>query len=271
MARTKKAGAKTDLAMKYRKQYGPEIPIRTLAKIMHAENEMLFKDTEDARYNLRRIEGKAGEHNRKNTTDKSLYIEGQRSITPYNFPEPESDELEPYRLGWDDFLVAGDFHIPNHRLPPIMAMIRYAEEHGIKRLLINGDLLDNTPFTRWEREPVSGQDVKRWFDQAEQFLRALKETFTEILWLEGNHDYWYTRWLLSKCELLFGDPYYQLENRLHLSDIGITYLDQKNLIKAGKLYISHGHILVKGGGKYAASRILEKTGCSHMINHLHRG
>jgi len=101
-------------------------------------------------------------------------------------------------------------------------------------------------------------------------LREMKQHFDHIVWLEGNHDYWYTRWLMSKCELLFGDPYYQIQKRLHLDDIGITFLDQKNLVKAGKLFISHGHIMVKGGGVHAAHRIVTQSGVSHLISHLHR-
>ncbi len=260
---------KADVARQYRDKYGEEMPTLKLARIMYEENKLLFKNVEDARYRLRYIEGKTGGPKRKDVKKTHHLKKEDRPKNPYSFPEPESDDLVPYLLGWKDFVVAGDFHIPNHRLPPIEAMIEYAKEHGIKRLLINGDLLDNTPFTRHPHEPVSTQDVKRWFDQTVDFLKAMKKVFPEIIWLEGNHDFWYHRWLMSKCELLFGDNYYKLESRLGLRELGVTFLDQSNLIKAGHLFISHGHILVKSGGVTAAKRVLDKSGASHLINHLH--
>lgn len=270
MARAKDKGVKLDKAREYRGRYGIDMPTLTLAKIMYAENEMLFINIEDARSKLRIIEGKSGKYFRANTADKSMYIEGERPRNPYNIPESESDELIPYELDWDNFIVAADFHIPNHRVEPIRVMLDYAYENNIRKLFINGDLLDNTPFTRWEREPISGLDVKRWFDQAIAFLEEMRNHFDEIIWLEGNHDFWYTRWLMSKAELLFGDPYYSLEKRLDLERIGVKYLDQRNLVKAGRLFISHGHVLVKGGGVHAAHRVVTKSGASHLISHLHR-
>lgn len=261
----------SDIARNYRRDYGPDIPTLTLAKIMYAENELKFKNLEAARLALRYIEGKRGKKTLEYLGTKTEFVlSGERSRTPYNIPESESDELVPYELDWDDFIVAADFHIPNHRVEPIKVMLDYAYENNIRKLFINGDLLDNTPFTRWEREPISGLDVKRWFDQAIAFLEEMRNHFDEIIWLEGNHDFWYTRWLMSKAELLFGDPYYSLEKRLELDRIGVKYLDQRNLVKAGRLFISHGHVLVKGGGVHAAHRVVTKSGASHLISHLHR-
>lgn len=259
-----------DIARAYRDKYGPEMPTAKLARIMYEENKLAFINYEAARHRLRYIEGKTGPVFRQSVKNTKYFSPTERPRNPYNLPESESDDLIPYKLNWDNFIVAADFHIPNHRVKPIEAMLDYANENGIRKLFINGDLLDNTPFTRWEREPVSGLDVKRWFDQAIAFLEEMRRHFDEILWLEGNHDFWYTRWLMSKAELLFGDPYYSLEKRLELERIGVKYLDQRNLVKAGKLFISHGHILVKGGGVHAAHRVVQKSGASHLISHLHR-
>lgn len=262
------------LARDYRKRYGKEIPTLTLAKLMYKDHPLKFNTVETARTLLRGIEGKMGNEKMKKSmlkhTDPTTIITEERPRNPYNIIEPESDDLLPFELQWDDFILAADFHVPNHRIEPIQCMIDYAKEHNIKKLFLNGDLLDNTPFTRWTREPVSGLDVKRWFDQAIGVLEGLKQHFDEIIWLEGNHDFWYTRWLMTKCELLFGDPYYSLTHRLQLDRLNIQYLDQKHLVKAGKLYISHGHIMLKGGGVHAAARLLTKSGVSHIISHVHR-
>ena len=90
---------------------------------------------------------------------------------------------------FNNFIFASDFHIPNHRIEPIEAMINYAKENNIKQLILGGDLLDNTPFTRWQHEPINPHDVPRWFDMAKEFLRYLKSIFDTIYFIEGNHDF----------------------------------------------------------------------------------
>ena len=62
---------KTETARQYRLQYGKDMPTRKLARIMYGENNLLFKDFEDARKILGNIEGKRG------STDWS-----QRDATP---------------------------------------------------------------------------------------------------------------------------------------------------------------------------------------------
>ena len=150
-------------------------------------------------------------------------------------------------------------------------MIKYAKENNIKQLIIGGDLLDNTPFTRWQHEPINPHDVPRWFDMAKEFLRFLKSNFDEIYFIEGNHDFWYKRYLMQKAEMLFHDPYFNLEERLSLNEIGIKFIDQRFLVKAGKLNIHHGHLTFRGGGGYAnAARMLYmKTKASMLCGHVH--
>lgn len=263
---------KSEICRKYRLKY-PNTSTHELARIVYAENEELFTNVENARYNLRLIEGKAGDNNRKDIKDKSLFLDKPRPQTPYTLPVPDSEDLKPYILprSWNDFIVAGDFHIPNHRQEPINAMIKYANDNNIRKLLINGDLLDNTPFTRWMREPLNKGDVKRWFDMTIEFLRFLKQHFDEIYFSEGNHDFWYKRYLMQKAPELFGDDYYDLESRLKLNELGIKFIDQRYLIKAGKLNIHHGHITFRGGGSYAnAARMLYmKTKSNMLCNHVH--
>jgi predicted phosphodiesterase len=261
-----------DIARRYRKEYGNEMPSSQLASIMYEKEKHIFTSVDTARYALRYIEGKTGARCRKGTEKTGLNLPN-RTPSPYFIPQPDGDDLEPFKLptSWNRFLLAGDFHIPNHRKEPIEAMINYAKEKNIRKLFLNGDLLDNTPFTRWMREPLDKGDVKRWFDMAKEFLRYLKQHFDEIYWAEGNHDFWYKRYLMQKAPELFGDAYYDLENRLSLNEIGIKFISQNYLIKAGKLNIHHGHITFRGGGSYAnAARMLYmKTKANMICSHVH--
>lgn len=268
--------SKADIARKYRDDYGMTMQTKTLARLIYQENKLAFKSIEDARMSLLYIEGKkkTGAGGQVNSFVKSgKYFNEDARPYRLNLPEPDSEDLKPYvlPLSFNDFILAGDFHVPNHRNEPIEAMLDYANKNGVRKLVLNGDLLDNTPFTRWLHEPVNTKDVPRWFDMAKNLLIEFKKHFDEIYWLEGNHDFWYKRWLMEKAELLFHDQYYQLENRLSLNEIGVKFLDQRYLVKAGHLNIHHGHILFRGGGSYAnGARMLYQKAKSNMIcSHLH--
>jgi predicted phosphodiesterase len=265
---------KVGIARKYRDKHGMGMPIKTLARIMYNENNVLFKSIEDARAAINRIEGRFGRTKLKGGGRPTItHPSPPRTRTPFTIPEPDAEDLEPYKLpiSFNDFILAADFHVPNHRVKPIEAMIKYAQENNITKLFINGDLLDNTPFTRWAREPLNRNDVKRWFDMARGLLIEFKKQFDEIYWLEGNHDFWYKRYLMQKAPEIFDDPYFELENRLKLNEIGVKFIGQEYLVKAGHLNIIHGHILFRGGGSYAngARMLYQKTKANTIASHLH--
>ncbi len=260
------------IARQYRDKY-PDKSSHSLAKLMHEENKMHFRDKEAARIILRYIEGKAGSKLREHVKTTKYFKEEERSVTPYNIPVPDDTDLEPFILpkAFNHFILAGDFHVPNHRVEPIKAMLDYANEKGIRKLVLNGDLLDNTPFTRWLHEPIDLNDVPRWFDMGHNLLKEFKVHFDEIYWLEGNHDFWFKRWLMQNAPLVFKDKYFHLEQRLKLNELGVKFIDQRYLVKAGRLNIHHGHILFRGGGSYAnGARMLYMKAKSNMIcSHLH--
>lgn len=262
----------TDICRDYRRKKGMEMPTLALAKIIYKENPLVFKNVEQIRLKLSAIEGKRLTQPQAKK-DKEEFSHPERVKNPYKLPEPDSEDFKPYILptAFNDFIFAADFHVPNHRVEPIEAMLNYANKNSIKKLLLGGDLLDNTPFTRWLHEPINLDDVPRWFDMAKGLLTELKQQFDEIIWIEGNHDFWYKRWLMEKAELLFKDRYFHLEERLQLNSIGVKFIDQRYLVKAGKLNIHHGHITLRGGGNYAspARMLYSKTKSSMLVGHVH--
>jgi predicted phosphodiesterase len=260
-------------AREYREKYGPKFPTRTLAKKLHEDYPMLYRDIESARTSLRRNEGKTGKKALNTMKDKSLVIEEARTNVPWNIPEPASEDLLPYKLpqSFNNFILFGDVHIPNHRIPPLMAMFKYAEDNGIDQCFLNGDLMDNEPFSKWVKKPPTPEDVEDWFNMAVEFLVELKKHFSKIYLLEGNHDAWYKRWLWKDAPLLSKDPHFSLAVRLKFSEIGITFIPEEYLVKAGHLNIIHGHIIFRGGGSYAngARMLYMKTKANTIASHLH--
>ncbi|MFN5425586.1 MAG: metallophosphoesterase [Bacteroidota bacterium] len=267
--------SKADIARSYRDKYGMKMPSLKLARIMYAENNLTFKDVEDARDKLRYIEGKKGE-NQIDKIKKTTYMMPQdRPKNPYNLPESYQEKRTPFKLptACNNILLISDLHIPYHDIDAITLALNYGVENKINTIFINGDLIDNHQVSRFEKDPKK-RSVKEEFDATKQFLRSLRATFpnAHIYWLKGNHCIRWEKFLMQKASEIWDDPYFHLEERLQLNEERVHLLDDKVLVKAGKLSITHGHHVFKGvfAPVSPARGAFLRTKQTVIVGHLHR-
>jgi predicted phosphodiesterase len=261
---------KADIARKYRNEYGMEMPTLKLARIMYKKENLAFKDVEDARDALRGIEGKKKQRG-YNETHKFP----ERPKNPYNLPESYQEKREPLRLPTtcNNILLISDLHIPYHDIDAVTIALEYGVENKVNTIVILGDLVDFARISRFETD-FSKRSVKHEFDATKQFLRALRQIFPtqEIYWLKGNHDMRYEKYLFQKASEIWDDPYFTLEERLQLNEERIHLVDDKTLMQAGKLNMTHGHHIFKGifspvsPARGAWVRAKENI----IVGHLHR-
>lgn len=265
MAQTAKGKLVQEYCQKWR-----DLPSLTLAKMIYKEHGSVFTNIEAARSAIRWHRGASGDKLRKAKADRSLFGTGRI----VDLPLEESEDYKPMHLAKKDnnIGVISDIHIPNHRNLPINIALNFLQNQKINTLLINGDLLDNTPFTKF-LTPPDKKDARKYLDKAERFLEVLRTEFPEarIIWLEGNHDFWYKQYLMRKAPELYGDPYYQLQERLNLDEYKIEFLQQERYLMAGKLAICHGHHLIKGifSPVNAARGVYLRAKVSALIGHVH--
>lgn len=257
------------LIKEYLEQY-PEMPSLTMAKMIFKNHESIFSNVEAVRRQIRYFRGAIGDAMRGNLKDRK-YV---RQSYLQHLPIEDSEDYKPVVLGLKNnrIGVISDIHIPNHRNKPIDIALQVFRDQKVNTILINGDLLDNTPFTKF-LTPPDKRDAKKYLDKAEMFLENLRDIFPKarIIWLEGNHDFWYYQYLMRKAPELYGDPYYKLEERLHLTDYNIEYIPQQQYLMAGKLAICHGHFLLRGvfTPVSAARTILLKAKVPVLVGHCH--
>lgn len=261
---------KTDVARKYRDEYGMEMPTLKLARIMYKKENLLFKDVEDARASLRRIEGKT-----KGPKYKVTHSFPERPKNPYNLPESHQEKREPLVLPTqcNNILLMSDLHIPYHDIDAVTIALKYGVENKVNTIVILGDLIDFHKASRFQPDPKK-RSIKQEFDATKEFLRVLRQLFPtqEIYWLKGNHDVRYEKFLLTKVQEIWDDPYYHLEERLRLNEERIHLVDDKVLMKAGKLAMTHGHHIFKGifSPVSPARGAWMKAKQSVIVGHLHR-
>jgi len=262
---------KSQLARQYRDNYGMDVPTLKLARIMYADHNLLFKSVENARLVLRRIEGKAGKG------DKTVvsHPAPERVRNPYNLPTSFQEKREPFvlPLACNSILLISDLHIPYHDIDAITIALDYGIENKINTIFINGDLIDNAQVSRFERD-MKKRSVKQEFDACKEFLISLRSAFpdAEIYWLKGNHCIRWEKFLEQKVSEIWDDKYFHLEERLRLNEQRVHLLDDKVLVKAGKLSISHGHHIFKGifSPVSPARGAYMKAKQSIIVGHLHR-
>jgi predicted phosphodiesterase len=261
-----------ELAREYRDKYGPEMPTRQLARVMYQQCPLVFKDYERARYMLRYIEGKSGVKNKKSVTSTPYMMENKRPINPYKLPDSYASVRKPYPLPKCiiSILVMSDIHIPYHDIKAVTAAIDYGKENQVDCVFINGDLIDFHRISKHETD-LRKRSTKQEFEAADEFLSTLRKEFPEIpiYWLKGNHDNRWEKYLQHKATEIWDDHYFKLEERLGLNQKNITMITDKRLVMAGKLMITHGHLLVNSGGIKPAKRAYEKAGQSVIMGHLH--
>lgn len=251
------------------------MPTLKLARIIFDEHNLKFKNVEDVRDVLRYIEGKKGNKESQKIKNTKFYMKESRPLNPYNLPETYQEKREPFILpkGCDNILIISDLHIPYHDIDAITLALDYAQKEKVNTIFINGDLIDNHQVSKFESDPRK-RSVKQEFDATKQFLQSLRKAFPEasIYWLKGNHCIRWEKFLLAKVHEIFDDPYFTLEERLRLNEERVVMLDDKTLVKAGKLSITHGHHIFKGifSPVNPARGAFLKAKQSVIVGHLHR-
>lgn len=250
---------------------------RQIAVRLSQDYPTLYKDIEQARTLVRRAAGKQGKYNRKHLKPE-IVEKGKQNpdvLKRWGLIKSKVQKKETYKIPteYNRILWISDIHFPNHDEEALSLALEYGLMHKANCIIIGGDLLDNTPFTRF-RVPPDRKKAREYFDMTIDFLEALRDNFPEahIIYMEGNHDRWYVDWLIDHCAVVFDDPYYQLEARLGLEKLNIKYLKENVMVKAGKLPMLHGHTIVKGvfAPVNAARGAYIRSKSNLLIGHTHQ-
>lgn len=256
---------KAKLVIKYCKEY-PDKSTKALSELIFNKYNHIFDSYENARSLVRYYRNERGkEYKKSEIVEREFH---------HILPVEDSEDYKPYILkGVSKIGILSDIHIPNHRNRELNLALKKFDELEVDCIIINGDLLDNTPYTKF-LTPPDKKDARRYLNMADQFLQGLRDSFPEakIIWAEGNHDFWYYQYLMRKAPELYGDPYYHLQHRLKLHEKNIEFIAQTSYIMAGKLAICHGHYLVRGvfTPVSAARTVMMKAKVPCIIGHVHK-
>ena len=238
---------KSEVAKKYRSQYGKDMPNLKLARIMYNENKLLFKDVEDARSKLRYIEGKDGDKRRKQVAGSEFVLDTPRSYNPYKLPSSEETEYTPFIIkGYKKVGIMTDVHLPYHNMIALTEAIRYLKAEKVDAVLLNGDIIDCFQLSRFMKDPKK-RDFKYELDCLKLFFDILnKELNCKIFFKIGNHEVRYQHFLLQKAHELIGIEDFEFSNLIKSRERGIDIIDSNRFMKLNDLNGIHGHEYIGG-------------------------
>jgi predicted phosphodiesterase len=244
-----------------------------IAELLHVNHPHLFNSKEHARTLVRSYTNSLGNAKVKDAVEHNSEFSAQNPFG-LNYSRCKEREFVTLPISSNNILWLSDIHFPNHDIQALTAALNYGKQQNINCIVLGGDILDNEPFTSHDAPPPSKDDVLDWFDMVEEFLDMLNKEFpnAEKVWLEGNHDNWYMRYLMKKAPVLFGDSYYHLPKRLNLKDKNVEFLSQNKILKAGKLMMLHGHTVMRGmfSPVNPARGVFMKLKTSAIIGHVHQ-
>lgn len=266
--------SKAAIAREYRTKYGMDMPTRKLSRIMYNENNLTFKDIEDARTVLNKIEGKAGGAKCiKAAKNTGLYNPVRRSENPYNLPQSDETIYEPYIITGRRILVLSDIHIPYHSVSALTAAFDWAKDKQVDTILLNGDTIDAHKLSKYVTDPKK-RDFAGELETFREFFTVLTDTFpkAKVIFKIGNHEERYNAFLAQKAGELSGVHEFSLENIIRARAQGIDFVTDKRIMKAGDLNIIHGHEFT--GGSFSPVNIARglflKAKVSAMQGHNHQ-
>jgi predicted phosphodiesterase len=255
---------KDQLVMEYLAKF-PSISKSSIAAKLYNDHAHIFATVEAVRTRIRRVTNANGIW-----SSKKINIPHTPDLPPSRMTNREFVDLP---TSSNNILWMSDIHIPNQDNEALKLAIDYGVKNKINCIVLGGDVLDNTPFTNHDAPPPSADDVVEWFEYCQIFLSHLRTKFPKahIVWIEGNHDNWYVRYLMKKAPMLFNDDYFRLPQRLDLKKYGVDFYEQNIVLRAGKLHMLHGHTIMRGfmAPVNAARGVFVKSKSSMIIGHVH--
>lgn len=237
---------KAETSRIYRAKY-PEYPTLKLARIMYSENALLFKDVDQARQNLRYIEGKVGAKNRKCVANSEFLKTEDRPRNPYNLPETDETVYEPFIIkGFKKIGILSDVHLPYHNIDALTCAITYLKKEKVDAILLNGDTMDCHQLSRFTKDPKK-RDFKYELDTLKAFMDVIdKQLKCKVFFKIGNHEARYEKFLMEKANELKGVEEFEFENIIKARAKGIDIIQSNRYMKLNELNGIHGHEYIGG-------------------------
>jgi len=220
----------------------PELASQTIAKLLHVNHPLFFPTMGSARSTVRYHRGELPKSSSDSvgirSNDQKKASQGWRGS-----PKSDYEQLPDFLIpkGNNRILLLSDIHLPYHDEQALDIAINHGINYKPNAILLNGDTMDMYQASRFIKDPRL-RDLAGELDMTRDFIKSLKEEFScPIYFKMGNHEDRWENYLKVSAPELLGIPEFKLSSLLRFGEYGVSEIKSKQVIKAGKLTICHGH------------------------------
>jgi len=182
-------------------------------------------------------------------------------------PESRYEEPQQYELT-GKIGILNDIHIPFHDKRALETAINYLIKYEPDVLYLNGDVGDFYAESKFMRDPKY-RDAIIEIRAIKQFLEFVKSKFQTIYYYEGNHERRWQNYLWQNAPELASLESLNLSSVIGADDLGIEFITNGSLVRAGKLNIIHGNEIQAGGLINVARNKLIRAFDNVIFGHHH--
>jgi predicted phosphodiesterase len=259
-------GISGEIICEYLEKY-PNLMKLTLARLIYKENPEVFASVDSVRSRIRHYTGNSGSRNLELLTDRRFL----NICQPQTYKEEREDFILPTTA--NNCLLLSDIHVPYHEPEAVKAAVEWGKTKGINTIILTGDFMDFYQLSSFTRDPRM-RELRDELDAGYEMLYYISSTLpkAKIYFLPGNHERRLENYLRIKAPELLGasGDELDLDFFLKFSDFGVTYLKNRQIIKAGELWIGHGDDFgVKSNTVNPARTFMLKGKVNYIGGHFH--
>lgn len=190
----------------------------------------------------------------------------------FSLPESDYEKQSEIIVPNKNILFLTDIHFPYQNNEALMLAIDYGKSEKVDCVYLNGDTIDMYMLSRFIKDRRL-RNVADELAMTREFLGNLQDHFQcPIYYKIGNHEDRWQNFLKLQAPELLGIPDFELSTILRFGEYGVQEVKSKQIAKAGKLPLLHGHEFFSGFAPPVnpARGLYLKAKESSIIGHHHR-
>jgi predicted phosphodiesterase len=195
-------------------------------------------------------------------------FEEQKEAAKLRWKVPTSKILANGKKNFKTYVIVGDIHVPEQDLSAVNSVLQLMNDIKFDGIINLGDYLNLSCISHWNKEKHKTLEGKR-LKSDYIFGNALLDEFDKRLpkgaekhFLKGNHEEWLDQLVEAQPAL---EGLFDLEAGLKLSERGYKVYAYNEIVRFGRLCVTHGIYCGTTPARTHASKLLSNV----LVGHTH--
>lgn len=267
----KKVTYKGEIVREYLLKF-PHASTNAISRLLVEDYPIDFNSIESARGIVRSHRGELNNSVKQTTSERTIKEKKQFMTKNFELPESDYEKQSEVIVPNKNILFLSDIHFPYQNNDALKLAIDYGKSEKIDCVYLNGDTIDMYMLSRFIKDRRL-RNIADELEMTRNFLKNLQDHFQAPIYYKiGNHEDRWQNFLKLQAPELLGIPDFELSTILRFGEAGVQEVKSKQIAKAGKLPLLHGHEFFSGFAPPVnpARGLYMKAKESSIIGHHHR-